>query len=68
MPQDIDFANHLHYSHQYYVEQSLTHRRFKHSDIIPLIEKLKEKNNFRIKTAGYSTQGRSVNLIRYGEG
>jgi hypothetical protein len=68
MPQDIDFAYHLHYSHQHYAEQSLTDRRFKHSDILPLIEKLKEKNNFRIKEAGFSTEGRSVNLIRYGEG
>jgi hypothetical protein len=68
MPQDIDIAYQLYYSYPHYVERSLTYRRFKHSDIIPLIEKLKEKNNFAVKEAGRSAYGRSINLIKYGEG
>ena len=68
MPQDIDFAYQLYYSYPHYVERKLTHRRFKNSDIVPLIEKLKERNNFAIKEAGRSANGRSISLIKYGNG
>jgi hypothetical protein len=68
MPQDIDFAYQLYYNYQHYVEQSLTRRRFKHSDIVPLINRMKGRHQFVIKEAGLSSHGRSINLLKYGEG
>ncbi|MGA7721221.1 MAG: M14 family zinc carboxypeptidase [Ignavibacteriaceae bacterium] len=68
MPQDIEFAYQLYYNYQHYIEHSLTRRRFKHSDIVPLIKHLKEHHNLTIKEAGRSLHGRSINLIKFGEG
>jgi hypothetical protein len=68
MQPNIDFAYQLYYSYPHYIEKSLTGRRFKHYDIIPLIDRLKGKEHFNIKEAGRSVLGRSINLIRFGEG
>lgn len=68
MPQDIDFAYQLYYDYPNYIEKSLKNRRFKHADIVSLIEKLKNKYNLEIKEAGLSAQGRSINLLKFGKG
>lgn len=52
---------------QYY-ETSLTHRRFKHRDILPLIEKLRERPDFTVTKTGDSFEGRAVHLIKFGTG
>ena len=68
MPQNYDFEQNLYQSYEKYKEKSLTHRRFKHSDIMPLINKLKSKNDFKVKAVGKSVEGRSLNLISIGKG
>jgi len=68
MPQSFDFENHLYQSYEQYKEKSLTHRRFKHSDILKLIKDLKSKKNYDIKIAGKSVEGRELNLITLGKG
>ena len=68
MAQGFDFANSLYYDYQHYHEQSLNHKRFKHSDIVPLIERLKDKNNFEVNKAGTSAEGRDIYLIKIGHG
>ncbi len=68
MPQNYDFEQNLYQSYELYKENSLTHRRFKHSDIIPLIDKLKSKNGFTVKVIGKSVEGRELNLISIGKG
>ncbi len=68
MPQNYDFEQYLYQSYERYKEKSLTQRRFKHSDIIPLINNLKNKSGFIVKTAGKSAEGRSLNLITIGKG
>ncbi len=68
MAQEIDFANRLYFDYQNYREASLTDRRFKHSDIEPLINKLKDINIFEVNKAGESAQGRSIYLIKLGHG
>ncbi len=68
MAQGFDFANSLYYDYQHYHEQSLNHKRFKHSDIVPLIEHLKDKNNFEVNKAGTSAEGRDIYLIKIGHG
>lgn len=68
MPQNYDFEQHLYQSYDRYRENSLTHRRFKHSDIMPLINKLKNKDGFKVKVVGKSVEGRELNLITIGKG
>jgi len=68
MAQDLNFANRLYHEYENYKEQSLTKRRFKHADIVPLIEQLKNKNIFTVKKAGESVEGRAINLISIGTG
>lgn len=68
MPQNYDFENHLYQTYEQYKEKSLTHRRFKHLDITPLIKLLKNKNGFTVKIVGKSVEGRDLNLITIGKG
>ncbi len=68
MAQDQNFTDSLYYNYNNYKEQTLTKRRFKHSDIVPLINKLKDKDNFKVKKAGESVEGRSIYLISWGTG
>src|SRR5690554_1815776 len=51
---------------QTYKEPSLTHRRFKHSDIVPLIKQ--RKPEFKVASLGKSIQGRDIYQLAYGEG
>jgi Zinc carboxypeptidase len=68
MAQDFNFADRLYDNYQNYKEESLTTKRFKHSDIVPLINKLKDKNIFTVKKAGTSAEGRDIFLITAGTG
>lgn len=68
MPQNYDFEQHLYQSYDRYKENSLTHRRFKHSDITPLIDKLKHQKGFTVKVVGKSVEGRELKLITIGHG
>ncbi len=68
MSQNYDFEQNLYQSYDRYKENSLTHRRFKHSDIIPLIDKLKLKSGFTVKVVGKSVEGRELKLITIGHG
>jgi len=68
MPQNFDFEQHLYQSYERYKENSLTHRRFKHADIIPLIDKLKHQKGFTVKVVGKSVEGRELKLITIGHG
>ncbi|WP_230981410.1 M14 family metallopeptidase [Echinicola salinicaeni] len=47
-------------------ETAITHRRFKHKDLQPLIEK--HSGTFKIEELGKSVQGRSIKQLEYGEG
>ena len=68
MYKEFEFADRLYYCYPRYKEEKLTHRRFKHSDIIPLIDKLKNINIFNVNKAGSSIQGREIFLIKTGSG
>jgi hypothetical protein len=68
MSQNFDFEQHLYQSYERYKEKSLTDRRFKNSDIIPLIEKLKHQQGFTITKVGKSVEGRDLNLVSIGIG
>jgi hypothetical protein len=66
--QHMPFSEKLFAEYETYKETSITHRRFKHSDIKPLIGRLKTENEFLVKTLGYSIQGRSISMISIGNG
>lgn len=68
MSQDFDFANRLYYDYENYKEPEIIKRRFKHADILPLISRLKDKNNFTVKKIGASAEGRDIFLISLGTG
>ncbi len=51
-----------------YQEESLTQRRFKQSDILPLIEKRRNTNLFKVLRAGASIEGRPIYLVQIGTG
>ncbi len=68
MTTETDFANRLFYGYEHYKEQSLSSRRFKHSDISPLIDKANNSEVFSAVKAGESFQKRSINLIKFGKG
>ncbi len=68
MSQNFNFEQNLYQSYDRYKEKTLTHRKFKHSDILPLVEKLKNQNDFTVKKMGESAEGREINLISIGKG
>lgn len=68
MAQNIQLAWDLYNSYENYKETALTNRRFKHSDILPLINQLKDKNIFKVNKVGESAEGREINLISVGNG
>ncbi|WP_418498651.1 M14 family zinc carboxypeptidase [Flagellimonas sp.] len=49
-------------------EPSLNDRRIKHSDIQPLIQKIKANPKFEVQKVGESIQGRDLHLISVGTG
>ena len=68
MIQDIQLAKDLYYSYENFKEKSITHRRFKHSDIKPIIERLKNTDIFKVDKAGESAERREIYLIKLGSG
>jgi hypothetical protein len=62
------FIEQLSKKYDSYREANIKHRRFKHSDLQPLIENLKKSNIFKISTLGKSIEGRTIPLISLGTG
>ncbi|CAH0996395.1 hypothetical protein EMA8858_02527 [Emticicia aquatica] len=59
-----DFSKQLFEKHEEFKEQSLIIRRFKHKDIVPLIEKLP----FDVQPVGHSFEERTIYQIKLGNG
>ena len=68
MTQDIQLAKDLYHGYENFKEKSITSRRFKHSDIKPLIERLKNTDIFKVEKAGESAQNREIYLVKIGNG
>ncbi len=68
MSQSLDLETNLYYSYETYREPTLTHRRFKHKDIVPLIERLKNNKDFTVNKVGTSVEERDIFLISTGRG
>ncbi len=68
MAQNIQIAEKLYYDYELYKENRLQVRRFKHADILPLINEVKRKGLFSVTVAGKSAEGRDIFLISAGNG
>jgi len=66
--QEKELYKELYNSYEDFKEESIEKRRFTHSEIQPLIEKFKEKENFEVAKVGESIEGRPLQLISIGEG
>ncbi len=62
------FINELEKQYDSFKEKSLINRRFKHKDILPLIEKLGKQPLFEVSELGKSIEGREIFLIKAGTG
>jgi hypothetical protein len=51
-----------------YEEKALMHRRFKHADILPLLENIRSTGRFTVAEIGKSTEDRSIFRLQYGQG
>lgn len=52
-----------------YKEATLKHRRFKHADLQPLIDKIKQQTSlFKVSSLGKSYEGRNIPLVSLGTG
>lgn len=60
------FSEQLEKTYEAYKETSITHRRFKHQDIVPLIKRLEAP--FIVSKAGESMEGRAIYQVKIGKG
>lgn len=63
-----DFSKNVFENYENYKEQSITRRNFRHSEILPLIEKLKKNKIFSVSKIGQSVEDRDIFLIKAGHG
>jgi hypothetical protein len=54
--------------HEQYKEKAITHRRFKHTDVVSLLENLKNDNKFEVSKIGQSYENRDIYLVKTGTG
>lgn len=66
--QQFPFADKLNSEYETFKEEEIQQRRFKHSDIEPLIKQLASDPAFEVSTAGYSVEGRPIYLVKVGDG
>ena len=66
--QDVQTLERIIDTYDTYKESSITNRRFKHADIVPLIQNVKTDKRFSVNEAGQSIEGRSIYHISIGSG
>ncbi|MEM9674283.1 MAG: M14 family zinc carboxypeptidase [Bacteroidota bacterium] len=57
-----------HQYHDRYRESSITDRRFKHSDVEPLLLELRSNSTFKVTPLGNSIEGRTIYDVSFGTG
>lgn len=68
LAQDVALARQLFDTHSRFEEKSLTHRRFKHRDIQPLLNAIRQRGKLKVEQVAESTEKRSIQKIQAGEG
>lgn len=69
LAQDAALARQLYNAHPSFQETTLTHRRFKHSDIQPLLDRVAQKGKgITVEPIGESTEKRVIRKVQAGTG
>lgn len=68
LAQTEDLARRLFNAHENYREKTLTQRRFKQKDILPLISNRQGNALYQIEKVGESFEGRPIQMIKIGNG
>lgn len=63
---DVTSVSTLESAYSKFKESAITHRRFKHADLQPLIQK--HSDTFKVKKLGESVEGRSISSLDWGDG
>ncbi|MEM9887413.1 MAG: M14 metallopeptidase family protein [Bacteroidota bacterium] len=58
----------LYQNYEQYKEASISKKRFKHADIVPLIKKRQNHPLYKVIKAGESVEGRDIYMLRLGTG
>lgn len=66
--QDHALARKLYDQYDRYRENSIHDLRFKHADIVPLVARVQGRAGMEVRQVGQSVEGRSINLVRFGQG
>lgn len=66
--QNLNFYHELYNDYSDYKEESLYKMDFKHSDILPLINKIKEHETFMVEEIGRSVENREIFNVKFGNG
>ncbi len=66
--QTQDITIELYDTYDSYKEESLNKRRIKHSDLAPILRKIKTNSRFKVSQVGTSIEGKSLSLISLGKG
>lgn len=61
-------ANQLYDQYEQYKENSIRQKRFKHADIVPLIQQREGNPLYKVIKAGTSVEGRAIYMLRLGTG
>lgn len=61
-------ARRLHDTHIQFQETALTHRRFRHQDILPLLSRLTQQPPFEVTQVGESVEKRAIYQVKAGSG
>lgn len=65
---DDDLSQGFYQAHDKFKETTLTHRRFKQKDILPLIAKRASHPLYEVKQVGASFEGRPIQMLKVGKG
>lgn len=68
MAQNFELEKNLYNDYEKFKEKTLIHRRFKYSEILPLIKQLQNNKDFNVNKVGCSAEGRDLFLISIGSG
>lgn len=64
----VELAKQVFDQHKIYKEQTISYRRFKHKDIVPLLEQLKQHPLFEVQVVGRSVEQRDIYMVKAGTG
>ena len=65
---ELETAFVLYDQYEQFVEKSIKDRRFKHQDVLSVLRKVKGQNGIEVSKVGRSIEGRSINLVKVGNG